>query len=224
MDTKTPGLAGQKGLRGEILIELKKTQPIAAKELSERFGVSANAVRRHLLELENEGLVEHAREQRGAGAPTFAFRLSDSGQALFPNQYESTLRRLLAHVVEREGRDAAADLLGQQYQELKRQLGSDLGDLTPVDRLQAVAGVMQGAGFMAELSHADGEPRLTIHNCAIHAAAECLPEVCDAELDFLRDVVDAPLERSSHIIDGCNACEYALRVDADAPPLTDGHQ
>jgi DeoR family suf operon transcriptional repressor len=217
MDAMTPGLAGQKGLRGEILLELKRAQPIAAKELGERFKVSSNAIRRHLLELENGGLVEHAREQRGAGAPTFAFKLSDAGEALFPNQYESALKRLLNHVVETEGRDAAAGILGQQYEELKRTLGTSLNDLSPVDRLKAVAGVMQGAGFMAELTESTGEAKLTIHNCAIHAAAECVPEVCDTELDFLRTVVNAPIERGDHIIDGCNSCEYALRAVSDAP-------
>ena len=40
MDSMTPGLAGQKGLRGEILVEFKKSQPTTAKELAERFSVS----------------------------------------------------------------------------------------------------------------------------------------------------------------------------------------
>ena len=56
MDHMIPRLAGQKGLRGDILREIKKAQPITAKELGETFGVSANAVRRHLKELEAEGL------------------------------------------------------------------------------------------------------------------------------------------------------------------------
>ena len=76
METKTPGLAGHKGLRGEILVELKKSQPITAKELASRFGVSANAIRRHLKELEAEGLVAYSRENRGAGAPAFFSRPS----------------------------------------------------------------------------------------------------------------------------------------------------
>ena len=72
---------------------------------------------------------------------------------------------------------------------------------------------MQGAGFMAELDETDAAgPKLTIHNCAIHAAASCLPEVCDSELSFLEDVVAVPLERAAHIMDGCNACEYALKA------------
>lgn len=214
MDMMTPGLAGQKGLRGEILLELKKAQPVTAKEFADRFGVSANAVRRHLIELEAEGLVVHDRQQRGNGAPTYTYRLSPAGEALFPKRYEDALVRLLEHVVEREGRNAAVTVLAGQYQEFRRQLGGDLDDLTPVDRLRAVANVMRGAGFMAELDVTDDEaPKLTIHNCAIHAAASCLPEVCDSELSFLQDVIDASVHRGAHIMDGCNACQYALKAD-----------
>ena len=76
MGTSFPGLAGHKGLRGDILLELKRLQPLTAKQLAVAFGVSANAVRRHLKELEAEGLVVYGREQRGTGAPTFTYRLS----------------------------------------------------------------------------------------------------------------------------------------------------
>jgi len=227
MDALNPGLAGHKGLRGEILLKLKKAQPLTAKELADDFLVSANAIRRHLLELEAEGVVEHEREQRGAGAPTHAYRLSGQGEELFPKRYEAALRRLLDYVVAEQGRSVAVSVLAGQYEELRRQLGGTLGALAPVDRLGAVAAVMRDAGFMAEVEEVDGECRLTIHNCAMHAAAECVPEVCDSELDFLESMVKAPLERGAHIMDGCNACQYAFRSEPAAPaaldePLTNG--
>ena len=54
MGTSYPGLAGHRGLRGDILLELKRQQPLTAKQLADAFSVSANAVRRHLKELEAE--------------------------------------------------------------------------------------------------------------------------------------------------------------------------
>jgi DeoR family suf operon transcriptional repressor len=218
MERTLPTLAGQRGLRGDILVELKKTQPLTAKELGDRFRVSANAVRRHLKELEAEGLVVYGREQRGNGAPTYAYRLSPNGEALFPKQYEDALMLLLNHIVRNEGRDAAVSVLEQQYFDLRRKLGADLDDLDPADRVRAVAGVLEDAGFMAECEEADGELRLTIHNCAIHAAASCLPEVCQTEVSFLEKAMAAQTERRSHIMDGCNACQYVVKFDSPAEP------
>ncbi len=209
MDYVTPRLAGQKGLRGEILLEIKKSQPVTAKELADVFGVSANAVRRHLKELEAEGLIVYGREQRGTGAPTYAYQLSTDGEALFPNQYERALTRLIGHVVDHEGRDAAIAVVEEQYADLRRRLGA-VGNSTPFDRLKNVASVMEEAGFMAESSQTDGAARLSIHNCVLHAVASCLPEVCDTELQFLQDALGARVERRTHIMAGCNACEYSI--------------
>jgi predicted ArsR family transcriptional regulator len=67
---------------------------------------------------------------------------------------------------------------------------------------------------MADSSHVDGETRLSVHNCVLHAVATCLPEVCDTELHFLEDALGAQVERRSHIMGGCNACEYAIDFGA----------
>ena len=210
MDYMTPRLAGQKGLRGDILREIKKTQPLTAKELGEIFGVSANAVRRHLKELEAEGLVVYGREQRGTGAPTYAFRLSIAGEALFPKQYELALTRLIGHVVDNEGREAVISVVEEQYADLRRRLGAVGDDLTPIDRLKNVTDVMEEVGFMAESSEEGGEVMLSVHNCVLHAVVNCLPEVCDTELRFLEDALGARVERQTHIMSGCNACEYTI--------------
>ncbi len=222
MNYMSPRLAGQKGLRGEILLQVKKAQPLTAKELGEIFGVSANAVRRHLKELEAEGLMVYGREQRGTGAPTYAYRLSADGEALFPKQYEQALTRLIGHVVDSGGRDAAIAVVEEQYADLRRQLRGTEEDSTPFDRLKTVAGVMEDAGFMAESSEEDGQVRLSVHNCVLHAVASCLPEVCDTELRFLKEALGARVERKKHIMGGCNACEYAIDFHGPVPRDADG--
>jgi len=52
--------------------------------------------------------------------------------------------------------------------------------------------------------------RLAEHNCAMHAVARRYPEVCDTELTFLTTVLGPGVQRDRHIVDGCNACEYAI--------------
>src|SRR2546426_7510201 len=118
MRNTLPQLAVHKGLRGDILLELKRSQPRTATELGATLGVSANAIRHHLKELQAESLVTYGREQRGVGAPTFAYRLSPQGEALFPQRYEQTLTELLDRVAARQGRAAAAALFEDLYADL----------------------------------------------------------------------------------------------------------
>jgi len=220
METSTSALSAHKGLRGEILLLLKRSQPLTAKELAESLGVSPNAVRHHLKELEAGSVVIYGREQRGVGAPTFAYRLSPHGEALFPQRYEQTLTELLDRVTTREGRAAAAALFEDLYADLTRRLQAEFEGVAPERRLEAVARVLSDAGYMAEADAAGGSFHLAEHNCAIRSVAERFPEVCAAEAKFLQTVLAASVERTAHIVDGCNACEYAITFGAPAAPRT----
>ena len=207
MTNLQPQLAAHKGPRGEILVELKRAQPLTAKQLAEKLGVSPNAIRHHLKELEAEGLIAYGREHRGVGAPTFAYRLSGAGEALFPRRYEETLTELLQRVTEKAGRSAAVELLEGHYATLTRRLLSELDGVVGSDRVAAIARLMSEAGYMAEWQEDEGAFRLSEHNCAIRAVAERFPEVLGGTVD-----------RRTHIVSGCNACEYAITFPSSPEP------
>jgi len=209
-------LSAHKGLRGEVLLELKRAQPRTAKQLADKLGVSPNAVRHHLKELEAASLIVYGREQRGVGAPTFAYRLSAAGEALFPRAYEATLTELLERVTAKAGREAAVESFQDHYRELTRRVSAELEGRGASERVALVARLMSEQGYMADWREAAGAFRLAEHNCAIRAVAERFPEVCAAEEQFLRDVLGATVERRTHITSGCNACEYAIAFGA--PP------
>ena len=120
-----------------------------------------NAVRHHLKELESEGLVEYERKHRGVGAPAFAYRLSATGEALFPRRYEEALNALLDQVVETQGRGAAVELLEAYFAGLARRIKGEVGDVSPADRLTVVGRVLSEAGYMAEVSVSAGEGRVS---------------------------------------------------------------
>jgi DeoR family transcriptional regulator, suf operon transcriptional repressor len=209
-----PAPFGQKGPRGDVVVQLKRDRRLTARELGQRLGMSLNAVRHHLKELEAEGLVAYEREHRGVGAPAFAYRLTPAGEALFPRRYEETLTALLDQMVERDGREAAVSLLEAHFSELTRRLKLELVGCTPAERLRALARVLSEEGYMAEVRGGSVEGTLTEHNCAIPAVAERFPEICAAEARFLADVLGAQVDRREHMLSGCSACEYHVRFKA----------
>ena len=209
--SKTTQPIGQKGQRGAVLVQLKRARRLTARELAERLGASLNGVRHHLKELEAEGLVEYEREHRGVGAPTFAYRLSAAGQALFPRRYAETLTAVLDQLVEHQGREAAIALLESYFDGLGRRLQGEPEASTSEERLAALGRVLSDEGYMAEVSSRGGVATLTEHNCAIQAVAERFPEICAAEARFLEQVLKADIVRHAHMLDGCSACEYHVR-------------
>ena len=215
MTESTQAIAGHRGLRGQILFRIKRSQPVTAKELGEAFGVSANAIRRHLKELELDGSVEYGRQQRGLGAPAYVYRLTARGEALFPNRYEEALKVLLQHIEERAGRGEVSRVFLQQFRERAAQLKTELADQPVEVRLERLVRMLSEEGYMAEWDSRGGSIRLAEHNCAIRAVAERYPEVCAAERRFLTEVLAAQVERRTHITEGSNSCEYAI-TPADA--------
>jgi DeoR family suf operon transcriptional repressor len=200
-----------KGVRGLVLIELKRAQRLTAKELATELGISLNAVRYHLKELEAEALVHYERQHRGVGAPAFAYRLSATGEALFPRRYEATITGLLDYVVEREGRAAAVSALEGRYDALTRRLQNELAGATPAQRMAAVTRLLSDEGYMAEGTASGDMGTLIEHNCAIQAVAQRFPEICAAEARFLAAALGAEVDRHKHILSGCSACEYRVR-------------
>jgi DeoR family transcriptional regulator, suf operon transcriptional repressor len=207
---------GHKGQRGAVLTQLKRSQPLTARELAKKMGLSLNAARHHLKELEIEGLVSYQREHRGVGAPVFAYRLSPAGEELFPRRYCDALTAMLDAVVEREGRPAAVSLLESYFQLLSGRVGGQLEGVPPSERLSVVARALSDEGYMAEATTGEGVGVLTEHNCAIPAVAERFPEICAAEARFLSEVLSAEVERTGHILSGCPACEYRIRFNEAA--------
>ncbi len=218
MESLPRGLAAHKGLRGQILLELKRHQPLTAKALADRHGVSVTAVRRHLKELELEQLVVYRREQRGQGAPTFAYQLTPDGEALFPKRYEEALTAALGFVERHGGRQAVGRFFAEHFGEEAEKLKARLSQASLEERLAAVAELLSRQGFMAEWTTDGPGVRIAEHNCAMHAVAERFPEVCHEELEFLKQVLGRDVERKSHIVAGCNACEYSVGLVQLADP------
>jgi len=216
MTEPTASIAGHRGLRAQILHAIKRSQPVTTKELSVAFDVSANAVRRHLKELELDGTVHYGREQRGMGAPAYVYRLTSRGEALFPNRYEEALKGLLQHIEERAGRGEISRLFLDQFRARAEQLKTELTDQPVEVRLQRLVRMLSEEGYMAEWNSQGGNLRLAEHNCAIRSVAERYPEVCAAERRFLTEVLAAQVERRTHITEGSNACEYSITPDGAA--------
>jgi DeoR family suf operon transcriptional repressor len=213
-----PTLAGFRGIRGDVLVAVKKSQPITANELGTAFGLTANAVRRHLKELEAEGFVACARRVRGVGGPALVYSLTPTGEALFPRAYDATLTALLDGVREQHGADGVVALFRAQWERVAAGAKEELAALPLNERAQLLTELLTSHGYMAESGagpNAD-ESLIREHNCVLRAVAEQFPEVCVAEERFLAEFLGAVVERRKHIASGASCCEYCVKEQREA--------
>jgi DeoR family suf operon transcriptional repressor len=205
-------LSGFKGLRRDLLVALRKEQPLTAKELGRRFGLTANALRRHLKELEDAGLVRFRREVRGVGGPVHDYSLTERGEELFPREYAGALADALDVVRAEQGTEGVVRLFRRRWEVIAEAAKPELAALSLAERADALAKMLTANGYMAESeSHAPGEARIREHNCAVREIAQRFPEVCSAEAAFIEQVLDAAVERQQHMMHGCASCEYTAK-------------
>jgi DeoR family suf operon transcriptional repressor len=213
MEASPVSLVGFRGLRGAALVAVKKAQPITAGELAAQFGLTPNALRRHLKALEDEGLVRYRRESRGVGGPVFAYSLTAEGEALFPRTYAPALAGALEVLREQLGSEGMIRFFRAQWTSLLERSGPAPAGLPLEERAQLLAELLSSQGYMAEAeSRSPTEATIREHNCAVRAIAERFPEVCAAEAQFLEEVLGAEVEREQHILSGCNACQYTVHA------------
>jgi DeoR family suf operon transcriptional repressor len=212
-------LAGFTGLRAELLVSLKKRQPLTARELGDEFGLTANALRRHLKGLEEADLVRYRPVVRGVGAPVYAYSLSDAGEALFPRSYEPALEAALETVAEDLGDDGVMRVFARRWQTRFGESLPLLKTLAPAERAQLLAELLSAEGYMAEAAmQSPTRAELKVFNCGLHGLPGRYPQACQAEVRFLEQALGATLERREHIAGGCNACTYHVKFAEEPAP------
>jgi DeoR family transcriptional regulator, suf operon transcriptional repressor len=226
MQDVSVGLGGYRGVRAELLVALKKAQPVTAHELGAQFGLTPNALRRYLKVLEEEGLVCFRRIVRGLGAPVYAFSLTESGESLFPRTYASVLITALNTLRRERGSDAVRDVFAAEWTELANDAEPLMASLPLSERASLMAELLTARGYMAEAvtvetRSEDGDDievvtKLRLHNCSMREIAERFPEACAAESQFVEQMLGVPMVREAHQLSGCRTCEYSTRRTASS--------
>jgi len=210
-------LAGFKGLRSDLLVALRRDQPLTVKELGARFGLSTNAFRRHLKELGNAGLVRFRREVRGVGGPEYAYSLTERGEQLFPSSYASPLADALEVVRAEQGSEGVVRIFRRRWGALAHAANPVLATMPLAERARALAAMLTENGYMAESESTSPHAVLIrAHSCALREIARQFPEVCSAEVAFIEEVLGCVVERRSHMMHGCTSCEYRAHEVAHA--------
>ncbi len=198
--------------RRRILIALKERGGMTADELAEKLGISSVAVRRHLTNLERDGLVDHEQMQRGMGRPSYVYQLTETAHHIFPHNYDQIASYFLEAIQELFGQQAVQRIFEHRTQELAESYRPQVnGEYLP-DRLEQLTRLREAEGYMpAWEEQEDGTFVLRQYHCPILHVAEGCSEACAHELSLFVDLLDAEVTRQNHQVTGDAECSYQIR-------------
>jgi predicted ArsR family transcriptional regulator len=198
--------------RRDLLEALKQRGEAGVETLASELGYSASAVRSLLVALTADGLVEWAAAKQARGRPAHLFRLTDSGERLFPQAYAHVLTSTLEFLKEEEpgaylrlhGRWLADDRISTA--------GKMLATATAAEKASALAGLQTSLGIISRAAaNADGSASVVIVHCPVYEAARLFPTLfCEAELESIRTHMGGVVERSEHRLNGDAFCVYRI--------------
>jgi DeoR family transcriptional regulator, suf operon transcriptional repressor len=201
----------------DILHDLLKQGQATAQELAERLQVSPQAIRRHLKDLETEGLILHHTVQTKMGRPSHVYELSREGRSQFPDRYDDFAVSLLDTLAETVGRDQVSAILRKQWERKGLEYRQHLGSASLAERVAGLVELRRKEGYMAEchtVESADSNQFvLTEYNCAIAHIAESFPSVCGHELEmFELALQDCKVDRTHWLVNGEHRCGYLIQA------------
>jgi DeoR family suf operon transcriptional repressor len=178
----------------DILQHLLKRGEVTAQDLAEKLDISPQAIRKHLKDLETEGLIYHTAEQLGMGRPQFIYALTTAGRDRFPDSYNQFAVNFLDTLIDTLGKEQVSEVLQKQWQRKAQHYKLQLGGGTLKQRLEKLAELRRSEGYVTEWFH----------------VAESFPSVCGHELEMFATVLDSPVERTHWMVDGEHRCGYLI--------------
>lgn len=205
----------QTSTKQDILNYLLKHGQTKAQQLAQALTITTQATRRHLKDLEAEGLIEYQSVQLGMGRPQHLYQLSRRGRELFPHSYGEFAVSFLDTLAETVGKEQVSVVLRKQWERKAQEYRHRIGNGTLSERMAKLVELRQQEGYMAELHPVKTSTKLifTEHNCAISEVAESYPSVCGHELEMFAAILpDCNVERTQWINNGEHRCGYLIEA------------
>ena len=203
------------------MIYLLRQGEATAHAIADHFEVSAQAIRRHLKDLEAEALIEHRAVQEGMGRPNHLYQLSAKGRDRFPAKYDEFALSLLDTLTATLGQDGVGTVLRKQWERKALEYRDRVGTGTIAERVARLVQLRKDEGYMAEWHEVEPDGDLcqsgpcyiiTEYNCAISHIAESFPSVCGHELEMFQvALADCAVQRTHWLVKGEHRCGYLVQ-------------
>jgi predicted ArsR family transcriptional regulator len=196
--------------RERVAHTILQNGPSTAASLAARLDLTPAAIRRHLEQLVDEGLIE-AREprvygHRGRGRPAKVFVATDAGRDAFYQAYDDLAVSALRFLAESGGGAAVEAFARRRVAELEERYAPAVSSAKEVDKAEVLAEALTEDGYAASVRDAQTGLQLCQHNCPVaHVAAE-FPQLCEAETEVFARLLGRHVQRLATIAHGDGVC------------------
>ncbi len=160
----------------------------SASYLASLLGISVQAMRRHLRNLAQDGLVQSNLMRSGPGRPSNLWRLTKQGESTFNKGNELFSLELLDTINRTFSNESLEKVLEEHAIKKADLYRKHIGQGSLKERVEKLLKLRESEGYLGECQ-SDPEGRgwyINEFHCSIRDAAEKYPMICDKELNLIR--------------------------------------
>lgn len=198
-------------------------------ELADRLDLTGAAVRRHLDELVDAGLVGCGdrpafgpdTRRKGRGRPARYYHLTQAGRDSFGTSYQEVALDALRFLAETAGPEAVMALAQRRLVPVESHYAALLdGVQTSQERVELLADALSAAGYAAAVVPTGTGFQLCQHNCPVAHVATQFPEFCEAEAEVFGRLLGTHVTRLATLAHGDGVCTTLVPAFIDRAPAS----
>lgn len=195
-----------------ILQLIKERGGATASEIAGKLGVSAEAARQHLTQLQTSGWVEarNIRERGRMGRPSTTYTISVAGENLFPKLYDELLVAMVHATSEAFGSEAPESVWAALADARTRGWANLQAEPDVRKRLEALRDLYaRKDAYVRVTAHPDGYDLVEL-NCPFLNVALQYPALCSTSVNLLSRVLERRVVREKRFQDGDGRCVFRV--------------
>lgn len=185
--------------------------------MSAQLGITPNAVRQHLTNLERDGLVRSQPVKSKRGRPSLMFSLTDKADAAFPKRYGQLATMILTEVTELGGPELVDSVFERIAERYATGIESQMIGLSFDQKLNRVVDWIGRAGTLVEKEETPQGVQIIIHNCPFRNTALKYPQVCTITPHLLVKLLDATVSQAASIHRRDPYCSFVVQRPVEDP-------
>jgi predicted ArsR family transcriptional regulator len=202
--------------RQMILRALKSNGPSTIAELASQLEMTREAIRQHLLQLENEGWLGRYLKRdssNGGGRPSTCYSLTSEGDHLFPKHYDSLTVEVLDTVANQLGPEALTQVLSRMTEARVQEWETRLQGLKFEERIEALKGIYLEDDSFMEVEHSGDQLSLIERNCPFLNVAKRRPVLCSVTVSTLTHLLGYRVIREERFQNGDGRCVFRVLLN-----------
>ncbi len=196
-----------------LVERLKRVDTATAGELAAEFELTDTAVRQHLEQLQELGLVRRTEgSAQGRGRPAARWQLTPASATMFPDRHVDLTVDLIESIRSELGDEALERVVDSRSKRQAEQYRTMVGGGSVAVRVRRLAEQRTAEGYVAEVI-ADGDDLVLVeHHCPICTAAATCTSLCRGELEAFQHALgdEVTVRREQHVLSGDQRCAYRV--------------